>query len=119
MSQKYISNPYEETVEKNYVFFDIEGKSKAFSLTTDQPDMQIISQLSDLSNCCYSVMSSNKESYFIKFEAGMAFNPLENSNSYRSRLWKWKRVTKSSFNNYLKFLQTKEVRLLRVIERLL
>lgn len=117
MSQKYISATNENNISKEYVFFDISGKNKSFSLTIDQPDMRLISELSNLSNCCYSVTSSNKESFFIKFEAGMAFNPIEDSNSYRNRLWKWKKVTKSSFDRYLKFLVTKEVRLLRVVER--
>jgi hypothetical protein len=118
MSKKFISDPKKENVIKNYVFTDLRGKIKTFAIGYDEPDMQLIESLSSKLNCCYSVSTEDKEMFFVKFYSSMAFNPLEDSSSYRIREWKWKKVSKKSFELYKKFLETKKTQFLKLVERL-
>lgn len=118
MPRKFISDPKKENIEKNYTFFDFRGKVSKFSINYDDPDIKLIKELQSKFNCCYSVSTEDQEMFFIKFYSSAAFNPAEDSSSYRIREWKWKKVNRKSFEMYQKFLETKKTQFLRLVERI-
>lgn len=118
MSIRFINNPEENNSIRNYKFTDTTGKVKEISCPTDHPDAELIVELENTKNCCYYLKTEKAEHFFIKMEASYAFDPKQDSTSYKKRNWKYKKVVKNKYDNYIKYLKNNEPKYLKLVERI-
>lgn len=101
LETQFISNPKEiKQVEETTFFYDSDGTEYQEVEKNAQPFARRV--------CGLNKDGEEKETHFVLFNSGEMADPVSMTDFGRKRsAMRYKRVTKSSFNSYLKYLSTK------------
>lgn len=95
-------------LNKSYTFYLI-GKDSSTTTESVEDDgtkePEVLKTLNNKYTYCYSVISEGKENFFIKMNGSKPFNVLEihDFGYIKGKNWRWKKTTKSVFENYIKY----------------
>lgn len=104
--KKIFAKKRQESIEVNELYYNKDGKSIITDVTED-----IVAKERYNPN-------TTKTTYYIKMYGGQSFNPQKTyDHGYKKLHWQLRCVKRSTFDMYIKFLETKRETYLRQVER--